>query len=151
MPVDRPFHAEPLRILAVAESDAAAAAIVTALGDEFAGSVRLSVEPSIADASPAGTEVVLLALDSLVACERRARALQAEAGAEAPLLIAVCRTAELAAAARLARTGVVDDYVLHPLESGSPRRMYRLARSARLRRNRVRRAPGLRSRGPRRA
>jgi CheY-like chemotaxis protein len=115
---ESPSRAEPARILVVAESSEAAQAIVQRLGEEFAAGVRLSVEPrrALADVAESRAEVVLFGLVTLAACERQARAVRAGANARPgpPIILALCSAGEFAAAARLVRDGVVDDYVQHP-------------------------------------
>jgi CheY-like chemotaxis protein len=120
------------RILAVAESDASAQAIVHRLGREFDGAVAISTGPLrdiVAAAAEARAAIVLLGLGTVAANERAARALRDAAGSEPPpLLLTLCHAGELAAANRLASDGVFDHYLAHPdeLDPG------RLAISARL-------------------
>ena len=131
-------HVPTQCILIVAESREAAQAIVQRLGDEFAASLRLSVEPgrAVADAAELAPEVVLLGLATPAASERQARALRASAGDGVPILVALCSAPDLVAAASLVRDGVFDDYVQFPA-AADPERLTtsvrvacRLARAA---------------------
>lgn len=106
------------QILAVAESDESAQAIVQRLGREFDGAVAISTGPLreiVAAAGDAKAAVVLLGLGTVAANERAARALRDAAGsAPSPLLLTLCNAGELAAANRLASDGVFDHYLPHP-------------------------------------
>ena len=119
-------------ILAVAESDLAARAIVERLGRGFEGAVSVATGTSreiVAAVAAARPGVVLLGLGTVGANERAARALRdAAAGGRQPLLLTLCGPGDIAAANRLATDGVFDHYLPHPddLDPG------RLAVSARL-------------------
>ena len=118
-------------ILAVAESDSAAQAIVQRLGREFDGTVAISTGPLrevVAAAAESRAAIVLLGLGTVAANERAARALRDAAGSLPPVLLTLCQAGELAAANRLASDGVFDHYLPHPDESDPGR----LAISARL-------------------
>lgn len=135
------------RILIVAAENEAAQAIVHHLGDEFEGGVRFSTEPgrALADVAETDPDVVLLGLATLATNERHARAIRANASAvaNAPIALALCSAGELAAAARLARAGVIDDYVQHPANAADPDRLATSVRIAsRLARARPARASG---------
>ena len=115
---------ETTRILVVAQSSEAAQAIAQHLAADLVAGVRLSVEPgrAVADVAEAGAEVVLFALPTLAASERQARVLRASPKG-APIALIVCDAGELAAAARLVREGVFDDYVLTPVGTTDPDRL----------------------------
>ena len=120
------------QILAVAESDLAARAIVERLGRAFEGAVAVStgtlreIVAAVADTRPG---VVLLGLGTVGANERAARALRDAAGNDpSPLLLTLCGAGDIAAANRLATDGVFDHYLPHPDEFDPGR----LAVSARL-------------------
>jgi CheY-like chemotaxis protein len=120
------------QILAVAESDLAARAIVERLGRGFEGAVAVStgtlreIVAAVAQGQPG---VVLLGLGTVGANERAARALRdAAAGGQPPLLLTLCGAGDIAAANRLATDGVFDHYLPHPDEFDPGR----LAVSARL-------------------
>ena len=124
---------DPLRILLVADGEEIGRAVAALLAGDLAAGVRSCLRPDHAPAQAAAhrPEVVVLALQSLVLVERDAPALrEAHAGAAAaPLLIALCDAASVAAAARLCRQGVIDDYVQH---FPAPIDPHRLATSVRL-------------------
>ncbi len=122
---DSSFPIETTRVLVVAQSSEAAQAIAQHLAADLVAGVRLSVEPgrAVADVAEAGAGVVLFALPSLAASERQARVLRASPGAGAPIALIVCDAGELAAAARLVREGVFDDYVPNPVGAADPDRL----------------------------
>jgi CheY-like chemotaxis protein len=121
---DKPSPIDAPRILVVAQSSEAAQAIARHLAADLVAGVRLSVEPgrAVADVAEAGADVVLFALPSLAASERQARALRAGPKG-APISLIVCDAGELAAAARLVREGVFDDYLPHPVGATDPDRL----------------------------
>ncbi|MEO8835552.1 MAG: response regulator [Caldimonas sp.] len=115
--MDIPASANPARILLVVDDDEAARAVAARLGDGFAAGLRSCTRP---DQAPAVVKshraaVVILALPSLADVERHALLLQEPAtGARTrPFLLALCSAANAAAAARLCRQGLIDDYVQH--------------------------------------
>ena len=105
------------RVLVVGDGDESTNAIATLLGSQIAADVRSCARPdqAAAHARAHGAEVIVLALPSLMLIEREAPALRETRGtfAAPPLLIALCEQASVAAAARLCRQGVIDDYVQH--------------------------------------
>jgi len=105
------------RILVVGEGDESTTAVATLLASQTGGNVRACVRPeqAAAHAQAHRAEVIVLALPSLLLVEREAPALRESRGtfAAPPLLIALCEQASVAAAARLCRQGVIDDYVQH--------------------------------------
>ena len=121
------------RILVVGDGDESTSAVATLLANQTAGHVRACAraDQAAADAQAHGAEVIVFALPSLMLVEREAPALRETRGTFAvpPVLIALCDQAGVAAAARLCRHGVIDDYVQHyptPLDGN------RLATSVRL-------------------
>jgi len=121
------------RVLVVGDGDEITAAVATLLGSQTGAEVRACARPDqgAAHAQAHAAEVIVLALPSLMLVEREAPALRETRGtfATPPLLIALCDQAGVAAAARLCRQGVIDDYVQHypkPLDDD------RLATSVRL-------------------
>ncbi len=105
------------RILVVGDGDESTTAIATLLASQTGADVRACARPdqAAAHAQAHGAEVIVLALPSLLLVEREAPALRETRGtfAAPPLLIALCEQASVAAAARLCRQGVIDDYVQH--------------------------------------
>ena len=121
------------RVLVVGDGDEITAAVAALLGSQTGAEVRACARPdqAAAHAQAHAAEVIVLALPSLMLVEREAPALRETRGtfATPPLLIALCDQAGVAAAARLCRQGVIDDYVQHyprPLDGN------RLATSVRL-------------------
>jgi CheY-like chemotaxis protein len=108
------WPADPFRILLVVDNDEVARGIAAGLGPKFAGGLRTCTRPEQAAALVRShrAQAVILALASLVDVERTALALQGE-GAARPFLLALCDGAGAAAAARLSKDGIVDDYVQH--------------------------------------
>jgi CheY-like chemotaxis protein len=122
---------DPPRVLVVADGEESGRAAAALLNGDLAAGVRVCVRPDHAAAQTrAGrAEIVVLALPSLALIEQGAPALR-EAGRDgAPILIALCDAANAAAAARLCRQGVIDDYVQH---FPTPVDEHRLAMSVRL-------------------
>jgi DNA-binding response OmpR family regulator len=124
---------DPPRVLVVADGEEAGRAIVALLAGDLAAGVRTCLRPdhAVAEAQAHRPQVIVLALPSLASVELAAPALREAKGstAPAPMLIALCDAASVAAAARLCRQGVIDEYVQHfpmPLDG------HRLAASVRL-------------------
>ena len=112
-----PSPADPLRLLVVVENEENARAVAARLGSEFAAGLRSSLRPdqAVLQAYAHGAEIVVLGLSSIDDAERIALALHGAgtAAAARPFLLALCDGASVAAAARLCREGVFDDYVQH--------------------------------------
>jgi len=124
---------DPPRILLVADGEETGRGVAALLAGDLAAGVRSCLRPdhALAQAQAHRAEVIVLALPSLALVEHDAPALR-EAHADlspAPLLIALCNAASVAAAARLCRQGVIDDYVQH---FPTPIDPHRLATSVRL-------------------
>jgi DNA-binding response OmpR family regulator len=104
---------DPLRILLVADDDAAGSTVTARLGADHAAGLRVCVRPEEGPAQVQSyrPDVVILALASLDAIERYAPSLLG--AGERPFLIALCSAVATSAAARLCRLGVIDDYVQH--------------------------------------
>jgi CheY-like chemotaxis protein len=94
---------DPLRTLIVADDDEDGRAVATRIGAEFAAGLAICDQPEQAHVHVQShrPHVVVLALASLQAVERHAYAL------------ALCNTVSMAAAARMCRDGLIDDYVQH--------------------------------------
>ncbi len=112
-----PSPADPLRLLVVVEHEEGGRVVAARLGSEFAAGMRTSLRPDQAalQALAHRAEVVILGLASIDDAERIALALHG-AGTSAParpFLLALCDSDSVAAAARLGREGVFDDYVQH--------------------------------------
>ena len=116
-PMATPSPADPLRMLVVVENEENARAVAARLGSEFAAGLRSSLRPDQAalQAYAHRAEIVVLGLPSIDEAERIALALHGAgtAAAARPFLLALCDGASVAAAARLCREGVFDDYVQH--------------------------------------
>ncbi len=127
MPSDRTSTAEPPRILVVADGSQSAQAIAERLDAELARGVHLSIDSARAAADLAETraEVVLLGLPTLAASKDQARRLRSGAAVAPglPIVVALCARGELAAAARLVREGVLDDYLPLALDPVDPERL----------------------------
>jgi CheY-like chemotaxis protein len=135
---------DPLRTLVVADDDESGRAVAARLGAEFAPGLTVCGQPEQAhvQAQSHRPHVVVLALGSLEAVERHAFALQAAGADERPYALALCNAVSTAAAARMCRQGLIDDYVQHfpvPVDAE------RLAASVRLAARIV--APGQEARG----
>ncbi|HWK84644.1 MAG TPA: response regulator [Caldimonas sp.] len=120
------------RILVVAEGSEAAQAIAERLDADLASGVHLSIDPARAAADLAETraEVVLLGLPTLAASKDRARMLRPGGTPELPIVVALCAKSELAAAARLVREGVLDDYLPLAFDPADPDRLATSVRTA---------------------
>ncbi len=123
----------PPRILVVSDDDVPGRAIADGLIGEFGAGLRAIADPGAAlgECEAFGPEVLVLALRSIEASERLALVLRAPglSAVAAPFIVALCDTATVGVAARLARQGLVDEYVQHfpePWDTG------RLAASVRL-------------------
>ena len=118
---------DPLRILVIADDEASGNSVAARLGTDYAAGLRVCVRPDDgpAQAQSYRPDVVVLALASLDAIERSARALHAEAAeaSERPFLIALCDAASSGAAARLCGQGLIDDYVQHFPAPADPARL----------------------------
>lgn len=125
------WPADPFRILLIVDNDEVARGVAERLGPEFAGGLRTCMHPdqAAAQARSHRAQAIVLALESLAAVERVALALPGEAGAR-PFFLALCDSAGTAAAARLAKDGVVDDYVQHFPVPGDPDRLITSVRVA---------------------
>jgi CheY-like chemotaxis protein len=122
---------DPLRTLVVADDDESGREVAARLGAEFATGLVICDRPEQAHVQVQShrPHVVVLTLGSLQAAERHAFALQAGGEDERPYVLALCNTVSVAAAARMCREQVIDDYVQHfpvPVDSE------RLAASMRL-------------------
>ncbi len=106
---------DPLRTLIVADDDEDGRAVATRIGAEFAAGLAICDQPEQAHVHVQShrPHVVVLALASLQAVERHAFALQAAGEDERPYALALCNTVSMAAAARMCRDGLIDDYVQH--------------------------------------
>ena len=124
------WPADPFRILLVVDNDEIARGVAASLGPEFAGGLRTCMKPEQAKAQARShrAQAIVLALESLDAAERVAQALQSDAGVR-PFLLALCDATSTATGARLAKDGIVDDYVQH---FPAPADRDRLATSIRL-------------------
>jgi len=132
---------DPLRTLVVADDDEDGRAVAARLGAEFAAGLAICDQPEQAHVHVQShrPHVVVLALASLQAVERHAFALQAAGEDERPYALALCNTVSMAAAARMCRDGLIDDYVQHfpvPVDAE------RLAASVRLAARIARSGPG---------
>ena len=138
---------DPLRTLIVADDDEDGRAVATRIGAEFAAGLAICDQPEQAHVHVQShrPHVVVLALASLQAVERHAFALQAAGEDERPYALALCNTVSMAAAARMCRDGLIDDYVQHfpvPVDAE------RLAASVRLAARIARSGPRLGSAAP---
>jgi CheY-like chemotaxis protein len=106
---------DPLRTLVVADDDESGRAVATRLGAVFAPGLAICDQPEQAHVQVQSHQphVVVLALGSLQAAERHAFALQAGGEDERPYVLALCNTVSVAAAARMCREELIDDYVQH--------------------------------------
>jgi CheY-like chemotaxis protein len=106
---------DPLRTLIVADDDESGRDVAARLGAEFATGLAICAQPEQAHVRVQShrPHVVVLALGSLQAAERHAFALQAGGADERPYVLALCNTVSLAAAARMCREELIDDYVQH--------------------------------------
>jgi CheY-like chemotaxis protein len=120
-------------ILVVADGQESARTVVEHLSGDIAAGVHLCARPdhALAQAQAHAVDVIVLALPSLALVEHDAPALREVRGcfADPPFLIALCNATGVAAAARLCRQGVIDDYVQHFPVPADP---HRLATSVRL-------------------
>jgi CheY-like chemotaxis protein len=116
-PMSIPSPANPLRLLVVVENDDASRAVAARLAGEFTAGVRTSLRPdqAVLHAHAHRAEMVVLGLESIDDAERTALALHgaSTAAAARPFLLALCHSDHVAAAARLCKAGVFDDYVQH--------------------------------------
>ena len=108
---------DPPRVLVVADGEESGRAVAALLGGDLAAGVRTTLHPdqAAAQARAHRAEVIVLAQRSLVEIEHDAPALRVPLPGTTtpPMLIALCDAASVAAAARLCRHGVIDDYVQH--------------------------------------
>lgn len=108
---------DPPRVLVVADGEESGRAVAALLGGNLAAGVRTTLRPdqAAAQARAHRAEVIVLAQRSLVEIEHDAPALRVPLPGTTtpPMLIALCDAASVAAAARLCRQGVIDDYVQH--------------------------------------
>jgi CheY-like chemotaxis protein len=106
---------DPLRTLVVADDAEDGRAVAARLGPEFVAGLAICDQPEQAHVHVQShrPHVVVLALASLQAVERHAFALQAAGTDERPYALALCNTVSTAAAARMCRDGLIDDYVQH--------------------------------------
>jgi CheY-like chemotaxis protein len=108
---------DPPRVLVVADGEESGRTVAALLGGDLAAGVRTTLRPdqAAAHARTHRAEVIVLAQRSLVEIEHDAPALRAPLPGTTtpPVLIALCDAASVAAAARLCRKGVIDDYVQH--------------------------------------
>jgi len=106
---------DPLRTLVVADDEEDGRSVAARLGAEFAPGLAVCAQPEQAHVHVQShrPHVVVLALASLQAVERHAFALQAAGEDERPYALALCNTVSTAAAARMCRDGLIDDYVQH--------------------------------------
>ena len=124
----KPSATDPARVLVVADGDAEAQAIVACFGETMPkGHVATDPSRLLADAAQTAARRRRSRHGSLDVAVRQALALRAvktvDAGSTYMLLL--CASADAAAAARLCREGVFDDYVQHfpaPNDRRSPRR-----------------------------
>ncbi|MEO8079815.1 MAG: response regulator [Caldimonas sp.] len=123
----------PVQILVVSDGDLRVGNIVNRLMAEFGAALQLLSDPgqALAQCESFQPEVLVLGLASVEATERLALALRAPGlpGAAPAFTLALCDAASVNIAARLARQGLVDEYVQHFPE---PWDTERLATSVRL-------------------
>jgi CheY-like chemotaxis protein len=124
---------DPPHVLVVADGEESGRAVAALLNGDIATGVHVCARPdhALAQAQAHGADVIVLALPSLAMVEHDAPALREARGsfAEPPVLIALCEATGVAAAARLCRQGVIDDYVQHFPVPADP---HRLATSVRV-------------------
>ncbi|HEY3633606.1 MAG TPA: hypothetical protein VGK95_01000, partial [Caldimonas sp.] len=108
---------DPPRVLVVADGEESGRTVAALLGGDLAAGVRttLRADQAAAHARAHRADVIVLAQRSLVEIEHDAPALRVPLPGTTtpPMLIALCDAASVAAAARLCRKGVIDDYVQH--------------------------------------
>jgi len=124
------WPADPFRILLVVDTDEVARDVAACLGPEFAGGLRTctKLDQLKAQARSHRAQAIVLALESIDACERVALALQGDCGVR-PFLLVLCDGGGTTVGARLSKDGIVDDYVQHFPTPADPDR---LATSVRL-------------------
>jgi CheY-like chemotaxis protein len=108
------WPADPFRILLVVDDDEVARGVAASLGPEFAGGLRtcMKLDQVKSHARSHRAQAIVLALESLDAAERLAQTFKVDSSPR-PFLIALCDSAGTASGARLAKDGIVDDYVQH--------------------------------------
>ena len=119
--------ADPFRVLLVVDDEESARSVGARLGAEYAAALRSSLRPeqAFAQAQSHRADAVVIALPGLDAVEQVALALQGPAPGRAtrPFLVALCQDTSTAAAARLVRAALIDDYVQHFPTPADPDRL----------------------------